>query len=78
MGHPQPATPLITDNNTAHGLTTGAMLPKRSKAMDMRFHWLRCRAAQTQFNIKWRKGKHNKADYASLHHPPAVHQQRRS
>eukprot|EP00957_Ditylum_brightwellii_P173780 13230198-Ditylum_brightwellii.AAC.1 len=78
MGHPQPATPLITDNNTTHGLTTGEMLPKRSKAMDMRFQWLCCRAAQTQFNIKWRRGKYNKADYASKHHPPTVHQQRRS
>eukprot|EP00957_Ditylum_brightwellii_P137827 10507969-Ditylum_brightwellii.AAC.1 len=43
MGHPQPPTPLITNNNTAHGLTTGTMMPKRSKAIDMRFHWLKCR-----------------------------------
>ena len=41
MGHPQPKTPLITDNSTAHGLTQGTMIPKRSKAMDMRFHWLK-------------------------------------
>eukprot|EP00957_Ditylum_brightwellii_P070787 5379630-Ditylum_brightwellii.AAC.1 len=54
------------------------MLPKRSKAMDMRFQWLRCRSAQKQFNIKWRRGKYNKADYSSKHHPPTVHQQRRS
>eukprot|EP00957_Ditylum_brightwellii_P087459 6657647-Ditylum_brightwellii.AAC.1 len=53
------------------------MLPKRSKAMDMRFQWLRCHAAQKQFNIKWRRGKYNKADYASKHHPPTVHQQHR-
>eukprot|EP00957_Ditylum_brightwellii_P188148 14323719-Ditylum_brightwellii.AAC.1 len=28
MGHPQPKKPLITDNNTAHGLTQGTMIPK--------------------------------------------------
>ena len=76
MGHPQPPNPLITDSNTAHGLTTGAMIPKRSKAVDMRFHWLKCREAQQQFNIKWKQGTVNKADYPSKHHPLAVHQQR--
>eukprot|EP00957_Ditylum_brightwellii_P180704 13766044-Ditylum_brightwellii.AAC.1 len=55
MGHPQPPTPLITDNITAHGLTTGAMIPKRSKAVNMRFHWLKCREAQQKFNIKWKQ-----------------------
>eukprot|EP00957_Ditylum_brightwellii_P014020 1057629-Ditylum_brightwellii.AAC.1 len=76
MGHPQLPTPLITDSNTAHGLTTGAMIPKRSKAVDICFHWLKCREAQQQFNIKWKRGAVNKADYPSKHHPPAVHQQR--
>jgi hypothetical protein len=77
MGHPQKKTPLITDNNTAHGLTQGTMIPKRSKAMDMRFHWLKDRACQGQFKIKWKKGSANKADYPSKHHPPTVHQTRR-
>eukprot|EP00957_Ditylum_brightwellii_P079725 6061486-Ditylum_brightwellii.AAC.1 len=70
MGHPQPPTPLITDNNTVHGLTTGTVMPKRSKAVDMRFQWLKCREAQCQFNIKWKKGESNKADYHSKHHSP--------
>ena len=37
MGHPQPQTPVTVDNSTAHGLTQGTMIPKKSKAMDMRF-----------------------------------------
>eukprot|EP00957_Ditylum_brightwellii_P116210 8864218-Ditylum_brightwellii.AAC.1 len=78
MGHLQPPTPLITDNSTAHGLTTGTMIPKCFKAVDMPFHWLKCRGAPHQFNIKWKQGAVNKADYPSKHHPPAVHQQRRS
>eukprot|EP00957_Ditylum_brightwellii_P206597 15349148-Ditylum_brightwellii.AAC.1 len=46
LGHPQPPTPLITDNNTEHQLTTGTMTPIYSKAVDMYFHWLKCREAQ--------------------------------
>eukprot|EP00957_Ditylum_brightwellii_P159893 12170741-Ditylum_brightwellii.AAC.1 len=46
MGHPQPKIPLITNNNTAHGLTQGSMIPKQSKAMDMQFHWLKDRKCQ--------------------------------
>ena len=41
MGHPQPPTNVSVDNSTAHGLTQGTMIPKKSKAMDMRFHWLK-------------------------------------
>eukprot|EP00957_Ditylum_brightwellii_P078314 5954674-Ditylum_brightwellii.AAC.1 len=63
MGHPQPLTPLITDNNTAHRLTMGTMTPKCSKAVDMHFHWLK------------KKGKSNKADYHGKHHHPKIHQQ---
>lgn len=52
MGHKQPPTPLITDNNTDHDLTKGSMILKQSKAVDIRSHWLKCREAQEQFNIK--------------------------
>eukprot|EP00957_Ditylum_brightwellii_P023239 1753934-Ditylum_brightwellii.AAC.1 len=51
MGHKQSATIIVTNNNTAHGLTQGTMIVKRSKAMDMWFHWLKCCSAQKQFNI---------------------------
>ena len=78
MGHPQLATPITVDNSTAHGLTEGSMIPKRSKAMDMRFHWLSCREAQKQFNFIWRKGSINRADYHTKHHPPSPHRLKRS
>ena len=69
MGHPQPATPVITDNTTAEGLIKKTMIPKRSKAYDMRFNWLKCRKAQRQFNLIWRPGTDNKADYHTKTHP---------
>ena len=73
MGHAQPRTPLQTDNSTAHGVLTKKMMPKATKAMDMRFHWLRCRDAQGQFRYYWRPGTTNKADYWTKHHPAAHH-----
>jgi hypothetical protein len=38
MGHPQPKTPIQTDNTTAEGVINNKIQPKRTKAMDMRFH----------------------------------------
>ena len=69
MGHPQPATPVITDNTTAEGLVNKTMIPKKSKSHDMRFDWLKCREAQKQFNLIWRPGTDNKADYHTKSHP---------
>ena len=51
MGHPQPSTPLELDNTTAVGILTKQLIPKRSKAIDMQFFWLRDRANQKQFNL---------------------------
>ena len=41
LGHKQPATPLRTDNNTASGIMNGTIRQQRSKAIDMRFYWLK-------------------------------------
>ena len=37
MGHPQPCTPMKTDNSTAAGIVNSSIRQKKSKAMDMRF-----------------------------------------
>jgi hypothetical protein len=73
MGHPQPPTPMQTDNSTANGVLNNNVQPKRTKAMDMRFHWLRCRMAQAQFRFHWRPGTFNLGDYWTKHHSPAHH-----
>ena len=69
MGHPQPKTPVITDNTTAQGLVTNTMTSKRSKSYDMRFNFLKCREAQQQFDLVWRPGGINRADFHSKNHP---------
>ena len=38
MGHPQPHTPIQTDNTTVEAVVNNRVQPKRLKAMDMRIH----------------------------------------
>jgi hypothetical protein len=78
MGHPQPATPIQTDNACAAGITNGTVKQRRSKAMDMRFYWIRDRVKQGQFFVHWRRGTDNLADYFTKHHSPAHHQYMRA
>ena len=73
MGHKQPPTPIQVDNSTAVGIVTNKILPKALKAMDMRFHRLRCRWVQEMFRFYWRPGPTNNGDYPSKHHPGAKH-----
>ena len=53
MGHPQPPTPMKVDNETAIGFLKITMKQKRSKAIDMRFYWVRDRVNQNQFMLYW-------------------------
>ena len=78
LGHPQPATPLQTDNSTACGIANDTVKQKQSKAIDMRFYWIRDRVRQGQFHVHWKKGSLNRADYFTKHHPPSHHQSIRS
>ena len=73
MGHKQPPTPVQIDNSTALGVVKQTIQPKRTKAMDMRFHWLRCRKNQGQFRTYWREGPTNNGDYVTKHHPTIQH-----
>jgi hypothetical protein len=73
MGHPQTCTPIQTNNLTAHTLLTNKIMPKALKAMDMRFHWLRCCKAQDQYRFYWRPGTQNLVDYWTKHHPASHH-----
>jgi hypothetical protein len=77
LGHPQPPTPLKTDNSTATGILTGTIKQKRSKAIDMRFYWLKDRVKQKQFDVYWEPGLHNLADYTTKHHSGNHHRRLR-
>jgi hypothetical protein len=77
-GHPQPATITETDKSAATGVANDSIRQKRSKAVDMRFHWTRDRMQQGQFHVAWCKGTFNKADCFSKHCPTARHRELQS
>jgi hypothetical protein len=64
LGHQQPATTI-----------NSSIKQRRSKAIDMRFYWLRDRIRQLQFQVYWEPGANNLADYFTKHHPSKVHEQ---
>ena len=39
----------------------------------MRYYWVKNRIKQKQFDLIWRKGVLNMADYFTKHHPPWHH-----
>ena len=73
LGHPQTPTPIQVDNTTAVGFANNRIKQKATKALDMRFHWIRDRVRQGQFLIYWGPGDENYADYVSKHHSPGHH-----
>jgi hypothetical protein len=73
LGHEQGPTPIQTDNKTASDIANDDCKIKRSKAMDMRYFWVRDRVRQGQFLIYWSRGHGNKADYFTKHHPASHH-----
>jgi hypothetical protein len=51
MGHKQLPMPIQTDNAMVAAVINGKVQPKQTKAMGMRFHWLRDRECQQQFKF---------------------------
>ncbi len=78
MNHVQPATPIQTDNICAVGIANNTVRQRRSRAMDMRFYWIRDRVHQKHFHILWSPAHNNEADYYTKHFPPSTHRLNRS
>ena len=73
MGWPQPKSPIQCDNSTAIGVSNGKKIPRKTKSIDMKYHWLRCRDAQGKFRYFWAPGPDNLADYSTNNHPAIYH-----
>jgi hypothetical protein len=74
LGHKHPPIRIQTDNECAEAILNDTVKQKRSRAIDMRFYWLRDRINQNQFVVFWKKGTKNMGDYFTKHHPPAHHE----
>jgi hypothetical protein len=68
---PQPdaGTRITCDNLTSGKIAHRKWKQKRSKPMDMRYHWVRDRCDLKDFYIEWRKGEHSIADLLTKSHP---------
>ena len=77
LGHPQPPTPVLGDNSTAVGLANDTVTQRQSRAIDMRFYWVRDRVNQQQYHVYWAPAHHNLADYFTKHHTPSHHRKMR-
>ena len=73
MQWPQPPTPITVDNSTAAGLALDTIKANKSRAMDMRLHWIQDRAQQRQFLVTWAPSKLNNANYFTKLHAPIHH-----
>jgi hypothetical protein len=78
LGWPQPTTPIQVNNSCAAGIINDIVKQRRSKAINMRFYWVRDRVNQGQFRVHWRPGHQNLADYFTKHFLPKHHQEMRS
>ena len=74
IGYKQPPTPVQVDNSTAFGIANDNIKIQRSKAIDMRFYWVRDRVDQGHFHVYWKPGSTNLADYVTKHHTASHHQ----
>ena len=77
LHHPQPPTPIKTDNATAHGFIYNNINLKKSKSWDMKYFWSRDRKNQQQFKHIWDYGDQNDGDYWTKHHPTNHHREMR-
>ena len=73
MGCPQLRMPIQCDNPTAVGVVNKTIIPGKTKSMDMKFHWLRCRDSQDQFIYFWAPVTSNLGNYSTKNHPPIYH-----
>ena len=73
LGHNQPPTLLLSNNACAVGLSNDTVKVKRSKSIDMRYHWIKDRVKQQQFQVLWLKGTDNLADFFTKPLPTASH-----
>ena len=66
-----------TDNSTTTGFVNNNIKLKKSKAWDMKLHWLRDDINKKHFKVVWGKGENNQADYFTKHHPTIHHRRQR-
>jgi hypothetical protein len=73
LGYPQSQTEIFCDNLCAVGLANNTFNLKRTKTIDMRYHWIRDQVKLDVFKVTWKAGKLNLADFFTKAHPVKHH-----
>jgi len=73
LGYPQGRTTIFSDNKCGVGIANNTVKIRKSKAIDMRYHWIRDRTKQGHFRILWARGTTNLADLLTKSHPSKHH-----
>jgi hypothetical protein len=73
LGYPQNETEIFCDNLCAVGIANNTFNLKRTKTIDMRYHWIRDQVKLRVFKITWKAGKFNLADFFTKAHPVKHH-----
>ena len=73
LGFPQKAILIICDNQCAVGIANRSVKQKRSKSINMRYHWIRDQVDLEQIRIQWEPGATNLADFFTKNHPTKHH-----
>jgi hypothetical protein len=64
LGHPQlEPTTIFCDNMCAVSIAHGTCKLRKTKTVDMRYHWVRDRVRQGQLKVVWIEGANNLADF---------------
>ena len=73
LGYPQRPTVITYDNTVSGKLALQQCKQRRSKAIALRYHWIRDRVAMGHFQLQWQPGTNNLADFLTKPHPVYHH-----
>ena len=73
LGYPQSKTEIFCDNLCAVGIANNSFNLKRTKTIDMRYHWIRDQVKLRVLKKNWKAGKLNLADFFTKAHPVKHH-----
>ena len=73
LGHPQPPTPLQTDNQVAEQFSQENLHQKKTKTISMKHYWIQDQNGKS-IQVHWLPVKLNAGDYFTKHHSPKHHQ----
>ena len=77
MGWPQTFPPIQCDNSTAIRVSNETINSRKTKSINMKFHWLRFHKSQGLLRYFWAPGKSNLVDYSTKNYPDIYHMQER-